>query len=80
MTTPKQQIKELQDAADALCDWFDSQDIGPGKAVGIMSYLIGAMAVADTDGKLNSVTKKLELAHNASLAVALAAITGKKIG
>jgi hypothetical protein len=76
---PTQQITEIQDAADALCTWFNSQDISNGRAVAIMSYLIGAMSVTEVDD-FDAAYAKLKLAHTASVSVALSAceLLGKR--
>jgi hypothetical protein len=78
MATPVQ-ITEIQDAADALCAWFESQDISSGRAVAIMSYLIGAMSIAEVDN-FDAAYSKLKLAHAASVSIALTAceLQGKR--
>jgi hypothetical protein len=76
---PQRQITEIQDAADALCQWFESQDIPCGRAVAIMSYLLGAMSVTEVDN-FDAAYAKLKLAHAASVTIALSAckLSGKR--
>ena len=57
---PKALLNEYADAASALCDWFESQDISVPRSVAIMSYLIGVMAAegsADTADALVKVQR-----------------------
>lgn len=75
MNDPKALMNECADIASALCDWFQSQEIGVGRAVGVMAYLIGVMAaecgtdMADAMGRVQKagVASKL-ICYNAVIA------------
>lgn len=58
-------LNEYADISEALCDWFQSQEIAPSRAVGVMAYLIGVMvatAAKDKEGLEQSLIKAGRLA------------------
>lgn len=60
MNDPKAFMNEYHHIANALCDWFESQEIGPGRAVAVMSYLIGVLA-AEQATDMNDAMAKLQM-------------------
>ncbi len=73
----KDRLDEYNDASQALCDWFASQEIEPGKAVAVMGYLIGVMA-AEASKSSGEVITKIELASMAAKAIGLEAFMCKQ--
>jgi len=63
-----QRIDEYHDIAMALCAWFESQEIAPQRAVGVMAYLIGVMAA-------EGATTPERLAQRCKVAFDLSAVT-----
>lgn len=64
-------ITEVQDAAEGLQAWFESQGLSDGQAAVVMSYLLGASAAGACD--FTEALSRLRLSHAASVAVALSA-------
>ena len=76
MNDPKAFMNEYADIASALCEWFESQEIGVGRAVGVMSYLIGVMA-AESSVDMNDATDRIQKASVASKLICFAAMQTK---
>ena len=76
MDKDKEFMREYAEIANALTNWFMSQEITVGKAVGVMGYLIGVMAgeIAETEA---GVIKRLDLVNLASISTALLAFDKK---
>lgn len=76
MNDPKALMNEYADIASALCDWFQSQEIGVGRAVGVMTYLIGVMA-AECSADAHEAADRIQKASVAAKLIAYSAIATK---
>ena len=64
--------RELDEIAQALSNWFISQEITTGRAVASMGYLIGIIA-AEASSDTAEIKIKLQSVSRASEATAIAA-------
>lgn len=57
MNDPKSFMKEYVNIASALCNWFESQGINGGRAIGVMSYLSGMLAAECCDDEADAMAR-----------------------
>jgi hypothetical protein len=67
-------LDDYSDAAEALIEWFKSQDISEAKSVAVMSYLIGVIAAAGAGKDVKKAMSMLDTTNTASRGICLAAI------
>lgn len=69
-------IRELDDIAQALSNWFISQEVTTGRAVAAMGYLIGIIA-AEASNDTTEIMTKLQSINTASKVIAFGAFAVK---
>lgn len=65
MNDPKALMNEYANIAEALVNWFESQEITTGRAVAVMSFLIGIMA-AESSVDMADASNRIQKASVAS--------------
>lgn len=66
--------KDVQEIAQALCEWFISQDVSVGRSITVMAYLVGVSCGQGKD--LSAVLNRIKTTTESMAVIALATMEG----